>query len=72
MKATKDKAEELIGDFIQMLPSNLDKIGISMSKQYDFAKVQSEYCAMVAKHSYEHGTIGYEYWSEVQKDINLL
>ena len=72
MKSPKEKAEELIADFIQMQPKHLDKIDIDMSKQYAFAKAQAEYCGFVAKVSHNKESDDYEYWNDVQKEIRAL
>lgn len=65
MKSPKEKAEELIADFIQMQPKHLDKIDIDMPKQYAFAKAQADYCAFVAKVSHSIFSPNYMYWKNV-------
>ena len=68
MKTPKQKAEELISDFIQMQLNSLD----DMKKQYEMAKVQAEYCAYVAKYSNKDSSEDFAYWESVQLEVKSL
>jgi hypothetical protein len=72
IKDPKQKAEELVSDFIQMMPDNIDKIGHSYSQQYHVAKVQAEYVAHEVKYSHQEESYKYLYWKEVQNEIKKL
>ncbi|MFL1896817.1 hypothetical protein ACJRPK_14010 [Aquimarina sp. 2-A2] len=72
MKDPNKIAEQLISDFIEMQPKYLDKIGIPMNRQYEFAKCQAKYCAHVAKFSHAKESDDFEYWFDVQKAIEKL
>lgn len=68
----KQKAQELIADFIEMMPDGIDKIGYEYKTQYEVAKCQAEYTAMTVKHSCKDGSEKHKYWSEVQNQIKLM
>ena len=72
MEEPKQKAEELITHFIQMMPEGLDRIGYELKTQYEVAKCQAEYTAMTVKHSCKNEGKKYKYWLEVQNQIKLL
>lgn len=72
MKEPKQKAEELIGDFVQMMPTGIDKIGYKYKTQYDVCKCQAEYAAHIAKWSHKKNGKKWNYWLEVQNQIKIL
>lgn len=72
MKDPKQKAEELIADFIEMMPDNIDKIGHCYVQQYHVAKVQAEYVAHHIKYSHQEDSYKFLYWEEVQNQIKKL
>lgn len=71
MKSPKKLAEELIADFIEMMPDGIDNI-YSLKTQYEVAKVQAEYSAHVVKWAFEKDSEQYNYWQEVQNQIKKL
>jgi hypothetical protein len=71
-KTAKEKAVELIADFIHMMPDNIDKIGYSYEQQYHVAKVQAEYVAHTVKFSHQILSHKYIFWQEVQNQIKKL
>jgi hypothetical protein len=72
MKNPTEKANELIQDFIEMMPTGIDKLGYCYKTQYEVAKIQAEYCAHVAKYSHGKESKKGKYWQEVQKQIKQL
>lgn len=72
LKPPKKLAEQLIADFIQMMPDGIDKIGYSYAQQYNVAKVQAEYVCCIAKHSHEEWSDKFEYFKKTQEEINKL
>ena len=72
MKNPKEQAEELIADFIEMMPDNIDKVGHCYKQQYHVAKVQAEYVAHHVKYSHKEGSYKYLFWLEVQEFIRKL
>lgn len=72
MKTPRKKATELIQDFIEMMPTGIDKIGYEFKTQYEVAKCQAEYAAHVAKWSHDKNTEQFQYWRKVQEEIQTL
>lgn len=72
MKEPKQKAEELIADFIQIMPDGIDKLGYDFKTQYEVAKCQAEYVAHTVKYSHKKDGKKWNYWLEVQRQIKLL
>jgi len=72
MKTEKEKAEELISDFVEIMPDGIDVLGYTFKTQYEVAKCQAEYCAHVAKFSHKTESKKFKYWLEVQNQIKLL
>lgn len=72
MKNPKEQAQELIADFIQMMPDNIDKVGHCYAQQYHVAKVQSEYVCHHVKWSHQVDSYKWLYWEEVQNEIKKL
>ena len=72
MEKPKQKAQELIADFINMMPDGIDKIGYQFKTQYEVAKCQAEYAAHTAKFSHKKQSKKFAYWQEVQNQIKLL
>lgn len=72
MKEPKQQAEELVADFIQMMPDNIDKIGHCYAQQYHVAKVQAEYVVHHVKWSHEADSYKWIFWEEVKNEIKKL
>jgi hypothetical protein len=72
MKNPKEQAVELVADFIEMMPDNIDKVGYCYKQQYHVAKVQAEYVAHHVKYSHQKGSYKYLFWLEVQEIIRKL
>ena len=71
-KSPKKLAEELIADFIEMMPDGIDKVGYSYAQQYHIAKVQAEYACYVAKWSHKQGSKKFQYFENTQEEIKKL
>jgi hypothetical protein len=72
LKTPKEKAEELISDFIEMMPDGIDKIGHNFQTQYHVAKCQAEYCAHTAKFSHKPQSKKFKFWENVTKEVRNL
>lgn len=68
----KQKAEQLIADFIRMMPNGIDKIGYKFETQYKVAKSQAEYVVHTVKYSHKKDGKKWKYWLEVQNQIKSM
>jgi hypothetical protein len=72
MKSPKKLAEELVVDFIEMLPNGIDKIGYDYKSQYEVAKIQAKYSCDIIKYAFKVDGDIFNYWQEVKQEIELL
>lgn len=72
MKNPKQQADELISDFLEMMPDGIDKIGYKFRTQYEVAKCQAEYVAHTCRYSHKMNSKKWKFWLAVQEEIRLL
>lgn len=65
--STKEKATELIADYLEMLPTSIDFNGLISQ-----SKIFALYAANTAKWSHPTDSKEWKYWEEVKQEIDLL
>lgn len=65
--SSKEKAVELIADYLEMQSTSVD-----MSDNYRLAKIFAKYAANTAKWSHRADSSQFSYWEDVKKEIDLL
>lgn len=71
MSPARERAAIIIKDFLDMQPPNLHRI-ISFAKQYEYAKYQAAMACHIAKWSHPTRSEEFDFWDEVQDEIEEL